>query len=92
MRNMKYKGKGKGKGKGWKGMKKWKGKGYKGKGYPKPVSPPTTPRPTMPPVMFPPTAPPTPSCNVCRTGCLSITDFVFVDADQPVNVVDPPAD
>ena len=83
MWNMMYKGK---------GRNKWKGKGYKGR-YKLP--PPVPTPPTMPPVMMPPSPsnPPTPLCgNVCRTGCLSITDFVLVDADQPVNVDDPAAD
>ena len=44
--------------------------------------------PVLPPGQ---TASPT-GCNECRTGCLFITDFVLVDADQNLNLQDPPAD
>lgn len=90
------------KGKGW---NQWEGKGYKGKGYwkpPKPL-PPAMPFPQTSP--FPPTPRPTSlvgtraenagdevGCSQCRTGCLSLTDFVMVDADQPVNVDNPDDD
>ena len=79
--------KGKGKGKGWK-----KHHHTKQPSAPTPIPSPTTP--TIPPVTRDPASspPPTPECNECRTGCLFITDFVLVDADQNLNVANPAAD
>lgn len=47
------------------------------------------PQPTLVPGT---TAPPTTDCNQCQVGCIFITDFVLVDADQDLNAADPPAD
>lgn len=72
------------------------GKGYVKKVPKKTLTPgaPSTLPPVSPPVIPPTlgpgeTAQPTPECTTCRSGCLAITDFVIVDANDAANSANP---